>query len=65
VKIITMDKKQDPRQEASPQTTPATNQPPQEQLIPKKGEEYMREAGNIEDMPDPEELDEAHGMKGE
>lgn len=26
-----------------------------EQLIDKKGEKYLRESGNIEDYPDPEE----------
>lgn len=60
-----MDKKQQPRQPSHEGQAEPTANPPQEQLIPKKGEEYMRESGNIEDMPDPEELDESQGMKGE
>ena len=38
---------------------PAENQPPREQLIPGKGEEYLREVANIEDMPSPAEDKEA------
>lgn len=61
-----MDKKQDPRQPSKEeQISPASDPLSQEQIIPKKGEEYLREGGNIEDLPDPEELDEAQGMKGE
>jgi len=29
------------------------------QLIPEKGEKYLREAGNIEDLPDEEDVQDA------
>lgn len=62
---MTMDKKQDPRQPVPDgQMTPAATQPG-EQLISPKGEEYLREAGSIEDLPNADELDEAQGLKGE
>jgi hypothetical protein len=33
-------------------------QPPQEkQILPEGAEKYLRESANIEDLPDPEELD--------
>jgi hypothetical protein len=38
---------------------PAGQQPPEKQLIPEKGEEYLREIANIEDTPSPEEDEEA------
>lgn len=63
-----MDKKQDPRQpEQQEQAVPTSASDPlsPDQIIPKKGEEYLREGGNIEDLPEPEELDESQGMKGE
>lgn len=60
-----MDKKQEPRQPSQEGQSHPTASPPQEQIIPKKGEEYLRESGNIEDMPEPEESDESQGMKGE
>ena len=41
---------------------PAGNQPPREQLIPEKGEEYLREVANIEDMPSPAEDKEADNV---
>jgi hypothetical protein len=39
------------------------NSPGENQLLDKKAEKYLRESGNIEDMPDPEEEDEAGGRK--
>ena len=42
---------------------PVTNRPEEQQLIPPKGEEYLRESGNIEDMPDPSEEDEINREK--
>lgn len=62
-----MDKKQEPRNPASQQgqSIPASDPLSPDQIIPKKGEEYLREGGNIEDLPDTEELDESQGMKGE
>lgn len=41
-----------------PDSLPTPQQPPKEQLIEKKGEEYLREGANIEDLPNPDELDE-------
>ncbi|UYQ94524.1 hypothetical protein MKQ68_05395 [Chitinophaga horti] len=38
---------------------PGQSESPGKGLIDKKGEKYLREAGNIEDMPDPEEDQEA------
>ena len=35
------------------------NTPPEKQIIPEKGEEYLREVANIEDTPSPAEDDEA------
>ena len=35
------------------------NTPPRKQIIPEKGEEYLREVANIEDMPSPAEDAEA------
>ncbi len=32
---------------------------PPEQLLNKKAEEYLRESGNIEDLPDAEEIEDA------
>lgn len=34
---------------------PVENKPPPRQLIPEKGEEYLRESANIEDLPGPAE----------
>lgn len=34
---------------------PVANRPAQKQIIPPKGEEYLREGGNIEDLPNPSE----------
>ena len=34
------------------------NPPPRKQLLPEEAEEYIREAGNIEDLPNPEKEDE-------
>lgn len=31
------------------------NNPPQKQIIPEKGEEYLRDIANIEDLPSPAE----------
>jgi hypothetical protein len=31
-----------------------TPQPPEKQIIPEKGEEYLREGGKIEDYPKPD-----------
>ena len=41
---------------------PLENQPPREQLIPQKGEEYLREVANIEDMPSPAEDKQANNI---
>ncbi|MGB8193496.1 MAG: hypothetical protein WCF67_16315 [Chitinophagaceae bacterium] len=49
-----MDKKQETRADER-----LPGQLPQKQLIPEKGEEYLREAGNIEDLPNTEENEEA------
>ncbi|HVF95957.1 MAG TPA: hypothetical protein VM871_01475 [Flavisolibacter sp.] len=38
--------------------------PPADQLLSPKAEKYLREAGNIEDLPDPQEEDEAEGIQG-
>ena len=35
------------------------NVPPQKQVIPENGEQYLREVANIEDTPSPAEDDEA------
>jgi hypothetical protein len=35
------------------------------QLLNKKAEKYLREAGNIEDLPDPQEEDEVGKTKSE
>lgn len=35
------------------------SQPPQPQRLNKQGEEYLRESGNIEDLPEPEQQAEA------
>ena len=32
-----------------------SQQPPKKQLLKKKAEEYIRESGNIEDLPNPAE----------
>ena len=40
----------------------AENQPSPGQLIPEKGEEYLREVANIEDMPSPKEDKEADNV---
>jgi hypothetical protein len=45
---------------------PLETQPPRKQIIPEKGEEYLREAGNIEDLPSPAEDAEAEKiLRGE
>lgn len=44
---------------ASPSNEPGYEQSSGNQLIPKKGEEYLREVANIEDMPSPAEDEEA------
>lgn len=55
-----MKKHDQPGQQSKPNGEyPTDNQPPREQLIPEKGEEYLREVANIEDMPSPEEDQEA------
>jgi hypothetical protein len=36
----------------------SVNKPPAKQLLDKKAEEYLREAGNIEDLPNAEEQEE-------
>jgi hypothetical protein len=36
---------------------PAQQQPPEKQLIKEKGEEYLRESGNIEDLPEEDDND--------
>lgn len=41
---------------------PFENQPLKEQLISEKGEEYLREVANIEDMPSPAEDAEADNV---
>jgi hypothetical protein len=41
---------------------PFENQPSKQQLIPEKGEEYLREVANIEDMPSPAEDKEAEDI---
>jgi hypothetical protein len=41
-------------------------EPPRDQIIPEKGEEYLREVANIEDMPSPAEDKEAENiLRGE
>jgi hypothetical protein len=42
---------------------PVTNRPDEQQLIPPKGEEYLRESGSIEDLPDPSEEEEINREK--
>lgn len=37
---------------SNPSPLPTGAQPPSEQLLPPKSETYLREGGNIEDMPD-------------
>lgn len=34
-------------------TLPLTQQPPRRQLLNERAEKYLRESGNIEDLPDP------------
>jgi hypothetical protein len=34
------------------------NPPPRKQMLPEEAEEYIRETGNIEDLPNPEKEDE-------
>jgi hypothetical protein len=41
---------------------PLDSQPQKNQLIPEKGEEYLREVANIEDMPSPAEDKEAENV---
>lgn len=38
--------------------------PPEKQLLPEQAEEYLRESGNIEDMPTPEQEKEADQETG-
>lgn len=40
---------------SSPSFNEGGAQPVPEQLLPKKAETYLREAGNIEDLPQPNE----------
>lgn len=55
-----MKKKNNNDTEASGDQLPVAQQPPaQKQYLPEEGEEYMRESGNIEDLPDPEQDKEA------
>jgi len=38
-----------------PADTVPVNPPPRKQLLNEEAEEYLRESGNIEDLPNPEE----------
>ena len=50
---VSIDKNTKPAGEEPGGEYSVTNRPDDKQLIPPKGEEYLRESGNIEDMPDP------------
>lgn len=51
--------KRDNKAQPADSEYPLRSQPPDKQLIPEKGEEYLREVANIEDMPNPADDEEA------
>lgn len=53
-----MQQKDYPGQKPEANDLPGAN-PPGKQLLNKKAEEYLRESGNIEDLPDEKEDEEA------